>query len=150
MARISVQFCSMMHILEFCKSKWFSRRAQTFERRRRRRRRRDHIAHVIVRLFLRRCWVLVRARRELRLPLLLLLDSRSTFHGCVGIRKALKAVSQVLDGRVEGDRRGSPRYLYNAGRAGLVGGAGYLTRRLGVGFCIRHIWQDVPQYKMIV
>ena len=85
-------------------------------------------------------------RRSLRLCL-----CRCGFHeDCVSIRKALKAVSQVLDGRVEGDRRGSPRYLYNAGSAGLVGGAGYLTRRLGVGFCIRHIWQDVPQYKMIV
>jgi hypothetical protein len=34
------------------------------------------------------------------------------------------AVSRVLDGRVGDDRRGSPRYPYNAGSAGLVDGAG--------------------------
>jgi hypothetical protein len=31
----------------------------------------------------------------------------------------------MLDGRVGGHRRGSPRYSYNAGSAGLVDGAGY-------------------------
>ena len=47
------------------------------------------------------------------------------FHDCVGIRKALKAVSQVLDGRVGGYRQGSPCYSYHAGSAGLVDGTGY-------------------------
>ena len=42
------------------------------------------------------------------------------FHDCVGIRKALKAVSQMLDGRVGGNRRGFPCYSYNASSAALV------------------------------
>ena len=37
----------------------------------------------------------------------------------------------MLDVRV-GDRRGSPRYPYNAGSAGLVDGAGYLASKWGV------------------
>ena len=41
------------------------------------------------------------------------------FHGYLGFRKALRAVSQVRDGRVGGLRRGSPRSSYNAGSAGL-------------------------------
>jgi len=64
----------LMHILEFGKSKWIGRRAQTFERRRRRRRRRYEIVHVVVLLFFRRCHV-VFARGKFRLPLLLLLDT---------------------------------------------------------------------------
>ena len=40
----------------------------------------------------------------------------------VGIWKALKAVSQRLDGRVGDRRKGSPRYSYNACSAGLVDG----------------------------
>jgi hypothetical protein len=45
----------------------------------------------------------------------------------VGIWKALKAVSQRLDGRVGDRRKGSPRYPYNynTGSAGVVGGTGY-------------------------
>ena len=53
---------------------------------------------------------------------------KNGFHDCVGIRKDLKAVSQV---RVGGYRRGSPRCSYNAGSAGLVDGAGYPTREWG-------------------
>ena len=34
----------------------------------------------------------------------------------------------MLDGRCGGHRRGSPRYSYNAGSAGLVNGTGYPTR----------------------
>ena len=52
----------------------------------------------------------------------------------VGIRKAQKAVSQMRDGRVGDRRRGRPRYSYNAGMAGVVGGTGYPTRRAGVIF----------------
>ena len=51
----------------------------------------------------------------------------------MGIRKALTAVSRVLDGRVGDDRRGFPRYPYNAGSAGLVDGAGYPASKWGVG-----------------
>jgi hypothetical protein len=64
------------------------------------------------------------------------------FHDYVGIRKALKAVSQVADGLV-GDhrrssllysyrdhRRSSLLYSYNAGSAGLVNGTGCPTRSL--------------------
>ena len=40
----------------------------------------------------------------------------------VGIRKAPRAVSRMRAARVVGHRRGSPRYSYNAGRAGLVEG----------------------------
>jgi hypothetical protein len=39
---------------------------------------------------------------------------RYVFHDCVGIRKALKAVSRVLDGRVGDDRRSFPRILSTA------------------------------------
>jgi hypothetical protein len=35
------------------------------------------------------------------------------FHDCVGIRKALRAVNQVLDGRVGDDRRSFPCYPYH-------------------------------------
>jgi hypothetical protein len=52
-----------MHILEFCVSKRFGRRTQTFERRRRRRRWYNYgrrVVHVVVLLFLRRCRVLNR------------------------------------------------------------------------------------------
>jgi hypothetical protein len=42
------------------------------------------------------------------------------------------AVSQMRDGRGGDRRRGRPRYSYNAGRAGVVGGTGYPTRRAGV------------------
>ena len=62
-----------MHILELSKSKWFGRRAQTFERRRRRRRR-----DVVVLLFFSRCRLhsfFVFGRGKFRLPLLLLLDT---------------------------------------------------------------------------
>ena len=52
------------------------------------------------------------------------------FHDYVGIRKALKAVSQVADGRVGDHRRSSLLYSYNAGSAGLVNGTGYPTRSL--------------------
>jgi hypothetical protein len=76
--------------------------------------------------------------------------SKSVFHDCVGIRKALKALSQVLDGRVGDYRRSSPRYSYSAGSAGLVYGTGYPTRSWGVVFGVRQVWQDVPQYKMIM
>ena len=55
----------------------------------------------------------------------------------MGIRKALKAFSQMLDGRVGGDRRGSPRYSYNADSAGLVNGTGYSTCSWGVAFGVR-------------
>jgi hypothetical protein len=50
------------------------------------------------------------------------------------MRKALKAVSQVRDGRVGSDRRGSPRFPYSVGSAVLVDGAGYPTRKWGVIF----------------
>ena len=38
----------------------------------------------------------------------------------------------MRDGRGGDRRRGRPRYSYNAGRAGVVGGTGYPTRRAGV------------------
>ena len=50
------------------------------------------------------------------------------FHGNVGIRKALNAVSRMLATRVGGHPRGSPRYSYNADSAGLVDGAHYQSR----------------------
>jgi hypothetical protein len=53
------------------------------------------------------------------------------FPDCVGIRKAVRAVSRMLDGRAGGRRRGRPRYSYNASRAGVVGGTGYPTRAEG-------------------
>jgi hypothetical protein len=40
----------------------------------------------------------------------------------------------MLDVRIGYHRRGSPRYPYNAGSAGLVDGAGYPARIWGVGF----------------
>jgi hypothetical protein len=43
------------------------------------------------------------------------------FHGSVGIRKALKAVSQVRDGQVGDHRRSFLLYSYNADIAGVVG-----------------------------
>jgi len=52
-----------------------------------------------------------------------------------GIRKALRPVSQVLDGRVGGHRRGALRYSYTAGSAGLVDGTGYTACDWGVGLC---------------
>ena len=56
------------------------------------------------------------------------------FPDCVGIRKAVTAVSHMRDGRGGDRRRGRPRYSYNAGMAGVVGGTGYPTRRAGVIF----------------
>ena len=44
---------------------------------------------------------------------------RMVFPGCVGIRKAMRVVSRMRDGRVGGRRRGRPRYSYNAGRSGV-------------------------------
>jgi hypothetical protein len=44
------------------------------------------------------------------------------FNGCVGIRKALKAVSQMLYVRARDHRRSSLRFSYNAGSARLVDG----------------------------
>jgi hypothetical protein len=41
-----------------------------------------------------------------------------------GIRKALRTVRRKIDAQVGA----SQRYPYNAGRAGIVGGIGYLTR----------------------
>ena len=35
------------------------------------------------------------------------------FPDCAGIRKAVRAVSRMLDGRVRGRLRGRPRYSYN-------------------------------------
>jgi hypothetical protein len=64
------------------------------------------------------------------------------FHDYVGIRKALKAVSQVLDGRVGGHRRRSLRYSYNAGSAGLMSGARYPACDWGVGSFL-FFWQDL-------
>ena len=49
------------------------------------------------------------------------------FQDYVGIRMALRAVSRMLNGRAGGRRRGRPRYAYNAGSAGIVDGAGYVT-----------------------
>jgi hypothetical protein len=44
----------------------------------------------------------------------------------------------MLATRVKGHHRGSPRYSYNAGSAGLVDGAGYPWCIWGVGFwCYR-------------
>ena len=62
----------------------------------------------------------------LLLLLLLLLFGlwSQVFHDGVGIRKDLKAVSQILDGRVGDRRKGSPRYPYNAVSAGVVEGVG--------------------------
>jgi hypothetical protein len=55
------------------------------------------------------------------------------FHDYVGIRKALRAVSRMLDGRPGGRRRGRPRYSNNAGSAGIVDGTGYPTSSFTVG-----------------
>jgi hypothetical protein len=41
-------------------------------------------------------------------------------------------------------------HSYNAGRAGLVDGAGYPASSWGVGLCFREIWRDVPQYKVMM
>jgi hypothetical protein len=43
-----------------------------------------------------------------------------------------------------------PARSYTAGRAGLVGGAGYPACSWGVGFGVREIWRDVPQYEMMM
>ena len=59
-------------------------------------------------------------------------------------------MSQVLDGRAGGDRRGSPRYSYSAGSAGLVDGTGYPTSSWGVVVGVREMWRDVPEYMMIL
>jgi hypothetical protein len=56
------------------------------------------------------------------------------FHDYVGIRKAVRAVSQMCDGRAGGRRRGRPRYSFNAGSAGFVNGTGYPTCQGCVGF----------------
>jgi hypothetical protein len=49
----------------------------------------------------------------------------------------------MRDGRAGDERRGFPRYPYNAGRAGLVGGAGYPASKLGVFFGgLRHPCQE--------
>jgi hypothetical protein len=53
------------------------------------------------------------------------------FHDCVSIRKALKSVIQMHDGRVWSHHLGSPRYPYNAGSGGLVDGDGYPIPNLG-------------------
>ena len=54
----------------------------------------------------------------------------------VGIRKALKAVSQMRDNRARDHRQSFLRYSYNAGSAGLVDGTGYPTR----GWCVGFFW----------
>ena len=55
----------------------------------------------------------------------------------------------MRDGRGGGDRRGSPRYSYNADGAGLVNETGYPTRSWGGVLGVEEIWRDVPQYKMM-
>jgi hypothetical protein len=68
------------------------------------------------------------------------------FHGNVGIRKALRCCQQskMLAARVGGHRRGSPRYSYNAGSAGLVDGAGYPAHIWVVGCCYwRNLVRDL-------
>jgi hypothetical protein len=50
--------------------------------------------------------------------------------------EGLRAVSQVLDGRVGDRRKGCPRYPYNAGSEEDVGKTGYPASAIGVWFLV--------------